>query len=60
MTGGMIFALIGAGLLAYSIEEAVKAQKLLEAINGYKQCVKNAQDTIDKLNSALPLMLDIK
>jgi len=60
MTGGMIFALIGAGLLAYSIEEAVKAQKLLEAINGYKQCVKNAQDTIDKLNSALPLMLEIK
>jgi len=60
LTGGIVVALIGVGLLAYSIEEAVKAQKLLEAINGYKQCVKVAQDTIDKLNQALPLMLEIK
>jgi len=60
LTGGMVAALIGVGLLAYSIEEAVKAQKLLEAINGYKQAVTTAQETIDKLNQALPLMIEIK
>jgi len=58
--GGVVCALIGVALLATTIGLAVAASNMLKAINGLKESVRTTQDTVDKLNEALPIMKDIK
>jgi len=54
--GGIIAGAIGVGLLGLTIEEAIKAGKLNDAINGYKNSINTAQDTVNKLNDLMPLL----
>jgi len=57
--GGVVAGAIGVGLLGLTIEEAIKAGKLNDAINGYKNSINTAQDTVNKLTELMPLLNDV-